>query len=324
MPSRIFTSRFVSDSPDEIEAFTTRVFGTSTRWEGGVGGATPRANFSGCALGGTRIMEVKLEHYSVSRTLENSLQLIIPMVGSLRRLMNGSDTAYGSQSSLAVVTQSGQKAKFCIEDGTGLIVSLPQSDLLDRARMLTGSSAVREEFTGADLDLRSPYAATLTRTVAQALSETTRLSALGLDLTPLATYEHLIGDMLAYALCSELQAAAEAETPESGTPLVRTACEYIVAHSSDAIDLAALARQLGVSARSLQKGFRRYMGMSPRDFLLSCRLDRARELLCAPVGLNVTAVAFDSGFTDLSFFANKYREKFGELPSDTIRRNRRE
>jgi transcriptional regulator GlxA family with amidase domain len=34
----------------------------------------------------------------------------------------------------------------------------------------------------------------------------------------------------------------------------------------------------------------------------------------------VTQIALECGFTDLAFFARKYREQFGERPSETLRR----
>jgi len=42
-------------------------------------------------------------------------------------------------------------------------------------------------------------------------------------------------------------------------------------------------------------------------------------LLSGESGASVTAAAMASGFTDLSHFSAKYRDKFGELPSETLR-----
>lgn len=57
--------------------------------------------------------------------------------------------------------------------------------------------------------------------------------------------------------------------------------------------------------------------MSPMQYLRGVRLDRAREDLQAGVG-TVSDIAYQWGFTNLGRFARAYRERFGELPSDTL------
>jgi AraC-like DNA-binding protein len=84
-------------------------------------------------------------------------------------------------------------------------------------------------------------------------------------------------------------------------------------------DLAAIA---GVSVRSLQEGFRRYVGCSPMAYLQSVRLTRAHDALQRedPARITVAAVAHRAGFTHLGRFATAYRARFGATPSETLRR----
>jgi len=58
--------------------------------------------------------------------------------------------------------------------------------------------------------------------------------------------------------------------------------------------------------------------------LRRARLDQARADLEAP-GRNtsVTIVAYDCGFSHLGRFAQEYARRFGESPSETLRRARR-
>lgn len=81
-----------------------------------------------------------------------------------------------------------------------------------------------------------------------------------------------------------------------------------------------LARLAGVSVRTLQEGFQRFRGRTPSQISRDLRLDRARTALLDGDGDNVTAVALDSGFSHLGRFAQSYAERFGETPSQTIRR----
>jgi transcriptional regulator GlxA family with amidase domain len=53
---------------------------------------------------------------------------------------------------------------------------------------------------------------------------------------------------------------------------------------------------------------------------MECRLERARDRLSVPtLADSVTDVALECGFRDLSHFAAKYHEKYGEPPSETLR-----
>jgi AraC-like DNA-binding protein len=83
-------------------------------------------------------------------------------------------------------------------------------------------------------------------------------------------------------------------------------------------DLAAIA---GVSVRSLQEGFRRYVGVSPMAYLQEVRLGRAHESLVRehPQRVTVAAIAHRWGFTHLGRFAHAYRNRYGSCPSDTLR-----
>ncbi|WP_433297514.1 AraC family transcriptional regulator [Actinoplanes sp. CA-030573] len=84
-------------------------------------------------------------------------------------------------------------------------------------------------------------------------------------------------------------------------------------------DLAAIA---GMSVRSLQEGFRRHLGYAPMAYLQQERLLRAHQTLrqSDPMKDTVAAVAHSWGFAHLGRFASAYRARFGEPPSDTLRR----
>jgi AraC-like DNA-binding protein len=84
---------------------------------------------------------------------------------------------------------------------------------------------------------------------------------------------------------------------------------------------ASLARRVAVSARSLQDGFARAVGIPPMRYLREVRLQRVHEELTAgdPHTTTVSQVAGRWGALDLSRLAAAYRRKFGESPSQTLR-----
>ncbi|MEV0091975.1 AraC family transcriptional regulator [Streptomyces sp. NPDC050738] len=89
-------------------------------------------------------------------------------------------------------------------------------------------------------------------------------------------------------------------------------------HPFTTTELAAIAQ---VSVRWLQEAFRRYAGTTPLGHLRDVRLARVHEELrrADPAGLTVGEVAWRWGFTHLGRFAARYRARYGESPSRTLR-----
>lgn len=80
------------------------------------------------------------------------------------------------------------------------------------------------------------------------------------------------------------------------------------------LDIDHLTRILGLSRTSLYNKVKSLTGHSPSIFLRKYRMNRAKELLSLQVG-NVTEVAFQVGYSNLSQFSRVFKEEFGISPS---------
>ena len=76
-----------------------------------------------------------------------------------------------------------------------------------------------------------------------------------------------------------------------------------------------------MSIRAFQYGLRRHTGLTPSAFLRGIRLERAhRDLVEAnPADMTVAEIAHRWGFGNLGRFSHYYAERFGTLPSHTLR-----
>lgn len=102
--------------------------------------------------------------------------------------------------------------------------------------------------------------------------------------------------------------------------MVRKALELFEDDPRRAITVTEMAQAAGCSIRSLQEGFQRYVGCSPTEYLRDVRLRRVHETLTASESpVSVADVAHAFGFSHLGRFAQAYRQRFGELPSETLR-----
>lgn len=101
---------------------------------------------------------------------------------------------------------------------------------------------------------------------------------------------------------------------------VRRAVRYIEDNARDLPTVAEVAQEVGVSVRALSGAFREYLGITPRDCLREHRLEGVRRELSSSATTTVAAAAGAWGYVNMGVFAAAYRQRFGENPSDTLRR----
>lgn len=98
---------------------------------------------------------------------------------------------------------------------------------------------------------------------------------------------------------------------------VRRAAEFIEEHLDRPISVAEIAAVAGTSVRSLQALFKRHFGCGPIQYMIGRRLDRVHAALALRDGRTVRDVANLWGFTHMSDFGRRYRDRFGHPPSQT-------
>jgi AraC-like DNA-binding protein len=103
----------------------------------------------------------------------------------------------------------------------------------------------------------------------------------------------------------------------------RIAIDYIHEHLDADITLTDIAAAAGCSIRSLARAFQHAGDASPMQYLQRQRLQRIRaELVRAQsADKNIAEIAYRWGCRHLGEFNRKYRECFGETPSETRQRH---
>ena len=96
---------------------------------------------------------------------------------------------------------------------------------------------------------------------------------------------------------------------------VQQARYHLLHHSHEAIDINELAKQLGLSYSRFRSLFKEHTGTAPHQYLLSIRMNKARELL-RHSDLTVSEIADRSGFTSAYYFSRLFKTKVGCNPSD--------
>jgi AraC-like DNA-binding protein/mannose-6-phosphate isomerase-like protein (cupin superfamily) len=106
-----------------------------------------------------------------------------------------------------------------------------------------------------------------------------------------------------------------------GTPLVRMASviAHIQKHFREPLRITDLARLAHLSPSQFQRIFKRVYNITPKQFLQQARLREACEMLKDP-NRDITNIAYETGFSSSSFFATRFKLRFGESPSQFRRK----
>lgn len=89
--------------------------------------------------------------------------------------------------------------------------------------------------------------------------------------------------------------------------------DYIQDHLADDLTLGELARSVSMSVSHFRAQFKQSLGITPHQFLIQCRIERAKQLLTAG-NLPINDVALSVGFADQSHLTRHMRRLLGITP----------
>lgn len=131
----------------------------------------------------------------------------------------------------------------------------------------------------------------------------------------------LYADSLANVLAVHLlrhHATTRPELPiyEGGLPQrqLLQVLDYIDAHLGSEMTLADLAELVGMSQFHFGRLFKQSLGLSPYQYLLQQRVERAKQLLKHTADKSIVEIALECGFNSHSHFGRKFRQLTGITP----------
>lgn len=101
------------------------------------------------------------------------------------------------------------------------------------------------------------------------------------------------------------------------------AVAWMDAHAQEPITMPQVARAAGISLRALQLAFRDHRDTTPKQYLRERRLELARVQMLAGTWTMVKQAALAAGYRSATQFTTDYARRFGEPPSETLRRSDR-
>jgi AraC-like DNA-binding protein len=252
---------------------------------------------------------------------ESFFTVLIPLAGEAEARC-GTDRVRLSTATAAVLSPADPVALRWPGDCAQLVVRLERTGLEARLSDLLGAPLRKPlRFTSA-MPVGSGNGRSWLRGLRMLVTELERPGSLIERRAVADMFERTLATALLLGQPSNYTRMLDGEVPAAPTRAVSIAVEWIDNHPKWQHTTASLAREADVTERSLQLGFRKHLKMGPMEYLREIRLRGVRDQLRAAQSdaVTVTEVAAQWGFLHAGHFAARYQQRFGERPSQTLRR----
>lgn len=117
-----------------------------------------------------------------------------------------------------------------------------------------------------------------------------------------------------YAKYTNYQPSRRVEADTEIEQQIEHAIRWLTLQYYQPISIEKMAQSLGYHRTHLSKMFKQYTGLSPMNFLLKIRMERAKLLLAGR--LTIEQVASSVGFTDALYFSKQFKKWQGSTPTE--------
>lgn len=243
-------------------------------------------------------------HFERTRPWEDDDSVLFSMHLKGLFQLNYRDVSWDSRTDFAALTTDAHLLHGGY-DGEALAIRIPQTLLA--ARLPSGRAADPG---------RIPRSSSIARLLASYLNEFIRLPPNDPHLGD--TVAGHIVDLVALAMGATSDAKEAIAVGSLRVARRQAVLDAIAAgFATPGFSPEAVAHAVGISERYVRQLLEE-IGTTFTDLLLEHRLERARQSLADPAQRQrrITDIAYDAGFSDLSYFNRAFRRRYGATPSD--------
>jgi len=132
--------------------------------------------------------------------------------------------------------------------------------------------------------------------------------------------DHLFGILI--VLVSRYYSETESPKPKA-LMRISSVISYMEENYAQPVSVAFLAKHVYVAERTLRHLFKEITGLSPKDYLIRLRIEKAAEMMANNSNIRVIDASINTGFDNSSYFTRKFKEIVGITPMNFIKQQRK-
>ncbi len=134
-------------------------------------------------------------------------------------------------------------------------------------------------------------------------------------------FQMFLGDLIEeYAPSASSDYLRQARGPKT-SDYVKNAIDYLSKHYQESIKIKELADNVGINRSYFASSFKKATGYSPKEYLLSLRMEKARHLL-ETTEMPISSVSVAVGYEDPLAFSRIFKRHSGLSPTDYRQENK--
>lgn len=107
-------------------------------------------------------------------------------------------------------------------------------------------------------------------------------------------------------------------TQNSRTDIILKVDAYMKKHYREPVNTKSIAEIFGFTPAYLSKMFRDYKSITPADYIIQLRMEKAKELLSSSPGCKIKDIAASVGYEDSLYFSKVFKKTTGMSPRQYI------
>ncbi|MEH6581187.1 MAG: helix-turn-helix transcriptional regulator [Halioglobus sp.] len=317
-----FSPIAITSSPEEAEALFREQFVTShiTRAHDT---ATFGVEMNGVSIGNSALSFIRhSSDYEVDcDSLDGEASVIFgygsgrPSTTSLNgQSFNGNDHGL-------IITRNSKVTHKRARESYEYVFSCPATAVERKLQSLLNRHLSRRIVFGHTVEMRSPVGVRARSAISNIMNRLDSNPQLLESPLVLANFEDLLLEVI-LSLPSNYSDELFSSQKLSTAPSIVTRAEaFMNSRANTPITMSDVFTHVGCSRNTLFNNFRKFRGYTPWEFLTTTRLELVHQQLLAPQeGNSVTSIAQLLGFSHMGRFSQMYRKRYGERPSETIKR----
>lgn len=247
--------------------------------------------------------------------------LQLPLHGNLEASI-GRDIVVCTPLRGAIASPAREECRFLPEPGsTRIQLALNGSALIRQLAALLGEPPAGQLDFAPAIDLATGHGRSFARYVLMAVADLEQAGSVLWSPFTMRAFEDFVSTALLLSHPHNYSDALRRLQQPIAPRDVKRAIDYMKANLEAPITIADIVAASGVPGRTLFKHFSDWKGVSPMRHLRNVRFAKVRQaLLQADREEIVTEIAMRWGFAHMGRFSVGYRQRFGETPSETLRR----